>query len=268
MIDIHSHILPRVDDGADSMEVSIKMARMYIEGGFKTVIATPHYIEGAVATSIDNNKIMLDSLRVELIKEQLDLEVLLGNEAYISMELVKDIEGGKVATLNGTRYVLVEFPMLDIPIYAENMIYELLLKGYIPIIAHPERNAKIMEDPNILYNYIQKGALSQLNLPSLEGRYGRRAKEVAKILLKHDMIHFVSTDAHTNRGRSPRVKDALVKLSEIVSRDDFERLINKNAEILLKNQIIKIKSPTKYKEKKHIFRFFTNTNKTSRVRSL
>lgn len=252
MIDIHSHILPRVDDGAVSMEVSIKMARMYIEVGFKTVIATPHYIEGAVATSIEDNKIMLDSLRVELIKEELDLQVFLGNEAYISMDIVRDIEEGKVSTLNRTRYVLVEFPMFDIPIYAENMIYELLLKGYVPIIAHPERNAKIMEDPNILYNYIQKGALSQLNLPSLEGRYGRRAQEVAKILLKHDMIHFASTDAHTNRGRSPRVKDALKILTKVVSEEDFEKLIYKNAQTLLKDQLISIKSPVEYKQKRFL----------------
>ena len=246
MIDIHSHILPMVDDGSEDMHMSIEMARMYIENGIKTVIATPHYIDGSIATSLENNRTTLKELRMELEKEKIDLEVLLGNEAYISLDLVKDIEEGKVSTLNGTRYILIELPMHDIPLYVEDMIFELLLKGYTPIIAHPERNTKIMEDPNILYNYIDKGALAQLNLPSIEGRYGEEVKATAGILLKHNMIHFLGTDSHTNRGRSPKVKNSLTILETIVSDEDMEYLRHKNAKLLLENKIIDIKTPIKY----------------------
>ncbi|WP_353095816.1 CpsB/CapC family capsule biosynthesis tyrosine phosphatase [Tissierella praeacuta] len=253
MIDIHSHILPCVDDGSKDMEMSIEMARMYIESGIKTVIATPHYIEGSVDTSLENNRIVLEELRKELDKEKLDIDILLGNEAYISMDLLKAIEEGKVSTLNGTRYILIELPMFDIPLYVENVIYELLIKGYIPIIAHPERNAKIIEDPNILYNYIDKGALAQLNLPSLEGKYGEKPKITAEILLKHNMIHFLGTDAHTNRGRSPRVKNALTKLESIISDEDIECLTYKNPKFLLEDKAIDIKTPMKYVAKRHLF---------------
>lgn len=256
MIDIHSHILPHVDDGSEDMEMSIEMARMYLESGIKTVIATPHYIEGSIVTSVDNNRATLEELKKELDKVGLDLEIFLGNEVFISMNLIKDIEEGRLSTLNGTRYILIELPMFDIPLYVENIIYELLLKGYIPIIAHPERNTKIIEDPNILYEYIVKGALAQLNLPSLEGKNGSKSKKTAEILLQNHMIHFVGTDAHTNRGRSPKSKSSLEILSKTISQEDYERLTFINAELLLEDKVIETKSPVKYKKKRNIFKFF------------
>lgn len=256
MIDIHSHILPRVDDGAEDMEMSIDMARMYLDSGIKTVVATPHYIEGSTFTTLDNNKETLEELRRELDNAGLDLEILLGNEVYIFMELIRDINEKKLTTLNETRYILIELPMFDIPLYVENVIYELLLEGYIPIIAHPERNSEIIKDPNILYKYINKGALAQLNLPSLEGRYGSAAKEAGQILLKNNMIHFVGTDAHTNRGRSPKVNNALEILRTLISEEDYEKLTYRNASLLLKDEIIKINTPIKYKKKNKFFNIF------------
>lgn len=249
MIDIHSHILQGVDDGSEDIAMSIDMAKMYLDNGIKTVIATPHYIEGSMGTSIGINKIAYENLKRELRNIGLELDIYLGNEIFISMNLINDLEKEKVSTLNGTKYVLIELPMFDIPLYVENMIFELLLKGYIPILAHPERNMKIMEDPNILYKYILKGALTQLNLPSLEGRYGSKVLMTAKILLKHQMIHFVGTDAHSNKGRSPRIKSAFNKLRSIVSEEDLHKITSENAKLLLKNENINIKMPIKYKMK-------------------
>lgn len=256
MIDIHSHILPRIDDGSEDITMSIEMARMYVESGISKVIATPHHIEGSSYTSLEENKIALDELNEELIKEKIDLQVFLGNEIYISLKIIDDIKEKKAFTLNDTRYVLIELPMYDIPMYMEDMIYELLLKGYIPIIAHPERNSKIIEDPNILYEYIERGSLAQLNLPSLEGKYGEEIKSTAEILLKHNMIHFVATDAHTNRGRSPRAENSLDILKSIISKEDFDSLTYYNANNLLDNKDIEIKSPIKYKEKKDFLSLF------------
>lgn len=265
MIDIHSHILPYADDGSRDMKMSVEMAEMYLKSGINTVIATPHYIGGITAPSVDNNRETLEKLRKELFKEGLDLEVFLGNEAYISMNLIRDIEEEKLLTLNGTRYIVIELPMFDIPLYVENMIYGLLLKGYIPIIAHPERNTKIMEDPNILYNYINKGALVQLNLPSLEGRYGSKIKGTAEIFIEHKMIHFVGTDAHTNRGRSPMVNKALEILGILVSKEDFEKLTYGNARLLLDDKIIDIKSPIRYRGKKGLLGIFRRDRGTGLV---
>ncbi len=255
MIDIHSHILAKVDDGSNNIEMSLSMAKQYIESGITSVIATPHFIEDSFNTDILTNKLALKYLRQQLDKNNIPLKVYLGNEVYISLTAIDDIVSKKAASLNNSRYVLIELPMYDIPIYVDDIIYGLLLKGYIPIIAHPERNSKIMNDPNILYNYIKKGALAQLNLPSLEGMYGRTVQSCAQTLLEHKMIHFVGTDAHTNRTRSPKVREALDKLGIIVDADTFQKITSSNGQFLINNQIIPIDQPIKVTKKKNIFSF-------------
>lgn len=256
MIDIHSHILPGVDDGAKDLDMSIEMAKIYLKNGIEKVIATPHYIEGTKNKTLDENKEILDKLIKKLKEENVELEVVLGNEVMISLEVLKGIEKERISTLNETRYVLIELPMFDIPLYLEDMIYELLLKGYIPIIAHPERNIKIIENPNILLKYINNGALVQLNLPSLEGKYGSEIKETSEILLKHKMVHFVATDSHRDKKRSPNVSDSLQILKNIVSKKEFENLTYKNPNLLWKDKDIKIESPINYENKKNFFNLF------------
>lgn len=253
MIDIHSHILPGVDDGSSGIEESIRMAELYLENGIDKVIVTPHYIEGTDSTTLDENKVVLENLKRVLKKKNLDLKLYLGNEIYVSPDTLSHITNRKAATLNETKYVLVELPMHDIPMYMKNTIYELSLKGYIPIIAHPERNTKIQENPNILYEFIEGGALAQLNLPSIEGRYGSRPKEIGEILLAHNMIHFVGTDAHSTRTRSPKVEKSLGILKEIVDKDTSERITYLNGKALLEDKLICVDEPVRYEEKKGFF---------------
>ena len=257
MIDIHSHILPNVDDGSRDIFMSIEMAKLYLQNGIKRVIATPHYIQGSMDNTVKDNKKSLAMLNKELSREGLDLEVVLGNEIYLSISTVNDILDNKVSTLNGTRYVLIELPMYDIPLYMENVLYDLQIEGFVPIIAHPERNTKIIEDPNILYNYINKGVLGQLNLSSLEGMYGSKVKSTAEILLKHKMIHFVGTDAHRNRKRSPNVKKGLEILESLVDKKDFQNISYRNGRNVWEDKLIKVEDPILYEPKfKGLFNLF------------
>lgn len=257
MIDIHSHMLQNVDDGSKNLEMSIEMAKIYIENGFKGVIVTPHYIEGIENNSRLDNQIIILELRDVLKKEELDIEIYLGHEVLVSLEMVEKLEDKTISSLNDTRYVLVELPMYDIPMYVEDVFYNLQLKGYIPIIAHPERNIKIMKDPNILWRYIKNGALAQLNLPSLDGRYGKDVCKTAEILLKHNMIHFVSTDAHKSKRRSPEVENAIKILKSLVSEKQFQNLTYKNANLLVADNNIEIESPIEYKKKRGFFNLFS-----------
>ncbi len=250
MIDIHSHILPKVDDGAQGMEESIEMAKLYIENGINKVVVTPHYIEGAGSTTFSENKIVLDKLKNVLKEEGLDLELYIGNEIYVTPDTLNHVIEKKAATLNETRYVLIELPMYDMPRYMENIIYELCLKGYVPIIAHPERNIKIQEEPNLLYGFIIGGALAQINLPSLEGRYGEESKETGELLLKHNMIHFIGTDAHSPRVRSPRIEKSLAILKDIVDEDTFKEITYLNGQALLEDKLISVEEPIKYEREK------------------
>lgn len=253
MLDIHSHILPNVDDGAEDLEESIEMAKIYLDNGIDKVIATPHYIEGYKSSSKDQNLKVLEELKEALYHKGLDLDVYLGNEVYITMDMISLLEKGIISTLNHSRYVLIELSMFDMPLYVNNLIYELLLKDYIPIIAHPERNAKIIEDPNLLYGFIMKGALAQLNLPSLEGEYGERIKTTGEILLKNNMIHFVGTDTHSKNNRSPKVKNSLKRLGDLVDKETYERITYSNGLAVLNNEYIVIDSPVEYKRQKGFF---------------
>ena len=255
MIDIHSHILPKVDDGSKNIEMSLSMARQYVENGIKHVIATPHFIEDSFNSDNLTNRLALEYLQEQLKLESIPLKVYSGNEVYISLKTIEDLISGKISTLNNSKYILIELPMYDIPIYTEDIIYGLLLKGYIPIIAHPERNSKIVNNPNILYEYIKKGALAQLNLPSLESMYGKSIQNCANIILEHKMIHFIGTDAHSNRNRSPKVKDSLVKLRKIVGEEEFIKITSTNGELLIRNQLIPINNPIKLLNKKNLFSF-------------
>lgn len=249
-IDIHSHILPGVDDGSKSLEESVEMARLFLENGTKKVFATPHYIENSKMDSLyDTNKKQYKLLVDELKRQEIDLEVYLGNEVYMCLEILEFIQEGRISTMNGSRYVLIEFPMYDIPIYSEDVLYSLIVNGYVPIIAHPERNLKIGEDPNILYEYIELGCLAQLNIPSLEGRYGKNIQEVGEKLLKHNMIHFIGADAHSTNRRSPMIQQGLEKLEEILGKEEFENLVYKNPKCIIEDKKINIKDPIVYKDK-------------------
>jgi len=252
MYDIHCHILPGVDDGAADIEEAIKMAELARAQGIKWIFATPHYIEGIGYKSYSHNQKVLDTLNSQIQSKGIDVKVYLGNEVYITPDILQLLEKGEITTLNGSKYILIEFPMLDIPLFVESLIYNLRLKGITPIIAHPERNTKIMENPNILNNFITKGALAQLNLPSLMGKYGEGVMEAAKILLKHSMIHFVGTDGHGSRGIEHRFEESMDKLSSIISKDYLQRILYTNPQAIIDNKNIDMDELKRYIPKSKI----------------
>jgi len=254
MIDLHSHLLYGVDDGAKDSEMSLKMARQYLENGFTDVVCSPHYLGEGKSKTVDEIKASFKSLELLLEENGIELNLHLGNEVYISLDLITDLENGKYLTINDSKYILIEFPANDIPLYTDDIFYELQIKGYIPIIAHPERNAKIIHDPNVLYKFLNKGVLAQLNLHSLIGLYGERTYKTAKKLLDHNLIQFVGTDSHSDRVRSPKVSDALKKLENVISKDDFVKLTEINPKKVLENESVEPENIIDF-NKKSIFNF-------------
>jgi len=255
MIDVHSHILPMVDDGAEDIEEAIEIARIYEENGVEKAIATPHFIEGTNSSTKEKNSAILDRLNEALADNGINLRVYLGNEIYVTMDVLKYLKDGLISSLNSSRYLLIELPMLDIPLYIEQLIYQLLLKGYVPVIAHPERNARIVENPNILYDLITKGALAQLNLPSLEGMYGEEVKSTGEILLKHNMIHFVGTDIHMPHGMASKIKRSIEILKSFTDLETLDRITNINSQCILDNKPIEVDSPIQYKKQRSFLYF-------------
>lgn len=252
MIDLHSHILSEIDDGSQSIEVSVNMAKIYVKNGYNQVIATPHFFDKMKSKTVEEILQAKVKLEKKLKEDSIDLEILMGNEIYFSNDILSGIEKGHALKLNNTRYLLIEFPSNDIPKYTDDIIFSLQLKGYIPVVAHPERNTNIMRSPNILYELVERGVLTQLNLHSLTGLYGQKSMELAETLIKHNLIHFVATDSHSDGRRSPDVGKSLKKLLKITGKETYNRLVYKNPESLIQDNIITSEQPI-FIEKKSNF---------------
>lgn len=255
MIDMHCHIVPGVDDGAKDMEMSMEIARLYADNGFKKVINTSHFLgEGNGSTRFELEE-SFKRLNEQLETEGIGLEVLPGNELYMSMDIVNDLESGRALTLNNSRYVLIELPSSDFPLYTEDILYELQIKGYKPIIAHPERNRRIISDPNLLVDLINKGNLAQMNYHSLEGMYGKDVMKTADSLLKNRLFHFLGTDTHSNGRRSPNVSKIIKLIETKVGKDYLKELTVVNPTMVINNEEIEVEIKD-IKKKARLFNIF------------
>lgn len=215
MIDLHSHILPGIDDGSKDINETIEMARLAVSEGIKTIICTPHYIQYNEPYNKKQVELLIEETNERLISEGISLNLVAGHEIYMTPDLPKLVQDGEVATLNNSKYILIEFPMNDIPLYAEDVFYELRLMGLVPILAHPERYPMVMEDPNSLLKFLKLGVLCQANVGSIRGFFGERVQKAVIKLIEHNMIHFIATDAHGPKRRSPKIGGALEVIKQL-----------------------------------------------------
>lgn len=242
MIDLHCHILPGIDDGAKDIEETLEMARIAVSEGIKHIICTPHYIQYSDYYNKSQVFDLVEAVNKKLAEESIELTLSAGHEVYLTPDLPKLVQEGEVSTLNNTQYILIEFPMNDIPIYAEDVFYELKLMGLTPILAHPERYPMIIENPNLLLDYLKLGVLCQANVGSIRGFFGERVQETVIKLIEHQMIHFIATDAHTPRNRSPKVKKAFKEIESIDAALAHELFVENSLKVY-KNELIEPKEP-------------------------
>lgn len=248
MIDIHTHILPGIDDGAKDMETAIKMLKMAERDGTTHIIVTPHYIHEVQGIFGNDSKAVKKSYEelMAVVKEKnINVKIYPGTEAFICPELPQLITSGGIYTLNNSAYVLVELPMMNMPIYTDDVLFNIKISGYTPIIAHPERYREIADNPNTLYDYINRGALVQVNASSIKGIYGKKIKDTALTLIRHNMVHFVASDAHTCRGRSPKMSRAYEIVRNEVGDAFAKRLFRTNAMKILKDEEFSFPKPEK-----------------------
>jgi protein-tyrosine phosphatase len=187
-----------VDDGAVSFDEALDMAVMAAESGVEALVATPHsnHDIGFVNYESDYLAELFDTLRSMLYEANIPLRLYRGMELWASTDIVDKLAYGKLLTLNRTRYTLVEFAFDEEPWWIEAILRELISSGFIPIIAHPERYFCVQEHPNYLYDWRMAGALAQMNKESLLGRLGKRAATAAELILKHNLINCIASDAH------------------------------------------------------------------------
>lgn len=246
MYDMHSHIIYGVDDGAASIEESVEMVRQAAAEEVGAIIATPHYIEGLHIHEYEDNLARLNRIKSEIDKAGINIGLYLGNEVRITPELVGLVKAKKVVPLNNSRYILVELPFDNIPEYTEKVLYELGIEGYKIILAHPERNLSVINNPNILFRLIKLGAYVQMNIPSIEGKYGKRVKKTACLMLRHGMVHFIGTDSHSFRKGHAKLR-ALPELLSGYCSGMLCDLFYDNPHKIIRNELIRINEPEEIK---------------------
>lgn len=235
MIDFHSHILPGIDDGSRNLKQSIAMVNEAKEAGFTKIISTSHYMENYYECNERDRRQLLKKVQGNVQ----GIELILGNEIYITNNIIELLQNGQASSINGTEYVLFEFPLITTrPMNDKEVIYRLVENGYIPIIAHPERYPFIQENPDYLFELEEMGALFQANYGSIIGMYGLKAKKTLKILLKNNLISFFGSDVHRPEQVYNKMPKIIKKLKKIISNEEFEEFTEINPEKVLKNENI------------------------------
>lgn len=202
MIDMHCHILPGLDDGADGMGEALRMAEAAVRDGITAVIATPHHANGR----FDNEaSVVREAVRVlnDALREGgIALRVYPGQEVRIYGELLDDLQKGRVIPLHQSSYLLLELPPDRIPKESAELVHELQCSGITPIIAHPERNMEIARHPERLKQLIELGAFAQVTSHSVSGAFGGKTQSLALRLCRERLVQLVASDAHDPVRRS------------------------------------------------------------------
>lgn len=233
--DIHTHIVPEVDDGSESIEESMEMLRQMCEQGVSNIVATPHYPDG----DSKNIKQMFQKLQ-ECAKEKYpDIKLYLGNEILDGPGVIDALKDGRALTIAGTRYILVEFLPKDSSrkIYAS--LREYISNGYIPIVAHIERYENVCKNPDFLDEIIKMGAYIQMNTSSLVGNIFNRQAAQCRKLLTNGYIHFLGSDCHGAKIRKPFMKDIAKSLNaEFLDSNLAKKILYDNPAKMLEDKYI------------------------------
>ena len=192
--------------------------------------------ESYYEADIDRREILAKSLQDNLSAKAIDVDLYLGNEIYISENVVKLLKEGKASTINNTSYVLFELPLNQEPMFLYNVIYEMMQNKLVPILAHPERYSFVQQNPELVYDLIQRGVLMQANYGSIIGQYGEKAQIIVKKLLQNNMVHFLGSDVHRENTIYPKMPKILVELNKLISEDKIEELTTINPKLVLQNK--------------------------------
>ena len=237
MTDIHSHIIYDIDDGSRTVEESIELIQKLQEVGFNNIIMTPHYVEGS-EYCINNEEKLKKLKRLQKIVQEKNISVklYLGNEVFINNNIINNIKENKIYTLNNSKYILFELPFNNSIINLPDIIYEIKIQGYIPILAHPERYTYFQKNYKLVDKLREEGLLFQANYTSIIGYYGRPAKKLLKYMLKNKYIDYLGTDVHRIDKLQIINKFKIIenKFNKFAGKDYYE-LIIKNGDDLVKN---------------------------------
>lgn len=235
MTDIHSHILPGLDDGSESIDESIDMLFIAADSGVSSIVATPHCnipgeYENYASPELDEAFFRLNS---EARRAGVPIKLLLGMEVFATHDLPELLKAGRVRTLNDTKYFLTEFSFGEDPYFCQEVLRRCTSLGFTPVVAHPERYVFIQDDPQTAFEWCVSGCALQINKGSLLGRFGHRAQVTAELLIDHGLAACVASDAHGSVSRTPHMAEIREYLIENLGEEYARLLLRENPSRML-----------------------------------
>lgn len=236
MIDLHSHLLPGIDDGAPTLDVALDMARIWVADGVTTVACTPHILPGCYP---NNGPAIVDAvaeLQLALVLKGIDLKLVAGADNHMAGDFIAGLKSGRLLTLAGSDYVLVEPPHHICPPRLDQFFFEIMMSGYIPILTHPERLTWIENNWAKIEALAQKGVWMQVTAGSLTGQFGRRPKYWAEKLIDERLTAILASDAHSSESRPPDLRRGFDAAAERLGHEAALDLVRTRPQGILDNK--------------------------------
>ncbi|MFD1851245.1 tyrosine-protein phosphatase [Oceanobacillus bengalensis] len=250
MIDLHCHILPGLDDGAKSITESLAMGKEAEKEGIEKIVATPHFLHG---TQLNSSEVIIEAvheLNEHFKREGIQVEVLPGQEITVYENMISDLKNGTLLPINQTTtYVFIELPMNHIPNDMTELLFDMQIEGYKPIIVHPERHAGFRENPDKLYRMVKAGALTQITAGSLVGKFGKEAEHFSHQLIEANLTSFIASDAHHTKKRGFQIRNAFKQVKKRYGNEKVYQLME-NSEAVVNGQPIYAEMPERITTKK------------------
>ena len=238
MIDIHNHVLPNIDDGSKSVEMSLRMLKYAYEQGVTDVVNTVHFQHPLflhIDHSIERFERIKSSLQSKLHDCKIPIKIHLGSEVFYYDNLLKIINA-PLTTMGFGKYMLIEFSPKNIPNSQKKTLFDLKIKGITPIIAHPERYKLVQDNFSTIYDWINAGCLIQVDAGSLLGLMGKKAKESSLLIIKENCCHILASDAHNDSNRNFCIKEAYNYVKSIIGKKNSDPLVYEHPSSIIKGE--------------------------------
>jgi protein-tyrosine phosphatase len=238
MIDLHSHILPGIDDGAKDLETALAMARIAVADGITHMACTPHVVPGLYDNNFKTISSALEMLRQKLLDKGIPLQLVIGADVHIAPDLDERLASGTVPTLNRTRYFLLEPPHHVLPPKIEDMAARLIKAGFLPIITHPERLTWLRAHYGVIEDLNGMGCLIQLTADSITGGFGKDAQYLAHRLLDEGRVDIFASDCHGPVNRRPVLSRARQAVADRLGESEARAMVLERPSAILENRVI------------------------------
>jgi protein-tyrosine phosphatase len=249
LIDLHSHILPGIDDGAASLEISLKMARIAVEEGIRVMACTPHIYPGLYQNHKAGIVAARDALQTALDERGIALQLTTGADVHLVPGVLEGLRAGTIPTLHDTRYVLLEPSHHVVPPRFAESVFQLVAAGYVPVITHPERLTWIKDHFEMLAQLTRQGAWLQVTAGALTGMFGSAPKYWGERLLGEGLVHILATDAHSATRRVPVLSQGLAVAEKLLGAEEARQLVHGRPAALMSNlapsQVAPLPAPSK-----------------------